>query len=538
MYLIAPDCDLTRRAQKAAEKAKEQKAKALRAKEKVEEQVDAAIANAVGNRQVRMEAARAAVLGPQLARMLYVQVDEGRVEGGGGRGEGGLEGERGEPERGEAGGGEAGGEGGGEDEGRELLMGELRHLVQSPSISTRQPYTPNRPPSTATGTSTRPPSAATRSPSSFVKWMGTSGPLTRPARPGTAAATSTQHPRRTTCKTCLIETNPNPNSDELPNRAPAELPNRAPAEPSLSEELRGYYFPGMPRWVPPNGPALVRCRPPSAVYAYGLKAALPNPSVESRTISRAISGNISYDGLKAAPPNPSVESSQLPIPGPPHHSTLSSALISAKSEMKLLGLHAQLKHSPLPSNRAYYDALATYSSGGLFTPWSPATASRHASRPSSSRPPSRPPGLAGRDLPRDIPRDIPSRSRSASRQASRPPGGPPGVTGGLHAVPGEAVVQALGEVVVLAVEGTRDSPTLELEMAELEPEMAELEPEMAEAVAAVQIAEIAEVKEIAQIEEIEEIEEIAEVMLMAEAVVKAVVCAAVAVHVAESERRA
>ena len=35
-----------------------------------------------------------------------------------------------------------------------------------------------------------------------------------------------------------------------------------------------------------------------------------------------------------------------------------------------------------------------------------------------------------------------------------------------------------------------------------------------------------------------EIEEIAEVMLMAEAVVKAVVCAAVAVHVAESERRA
>jgi hypothetical protein len=100
------------------------------------------------------------------------------------------------------------------------------------------------------------------------------------------------------------------------------------------------------------------------------------------------------------------------------------------------------------------------------------------------------------------------------------------------------VVQALGEVVVLAVEGTRDSPTLELEMAELEPEMAELEPEMAEAVAAVQIAEIAEVKEIAQIEEIEEIEEIAEVMLMAEAVVKAVVCAAVAVHVAESERRA
>ena len=246
MYLIAPDCDLTRRAQKAAEKAKEQKAKALRAKEKVEEQVDAAIANAVGNRQVRMEAARAAVLGPQLARMLYVQVDEGR-------GEGGLEVERGEPER-----GEAGGEGGGEDEGRELLMGELRHLVQSPSISTRQPYTPNRPPSTATGTSTRPPSAATRSPSSFVKWMGTSGPLARPARPGTAAATSTQHPRRTTCKTCLIETNPNPNSDELPNRAPAELPNRAPAEPSLSEELRGYYFPGMPRWVPPNGPALVR----------------------------------------------------------------------------------------------------------------------------------------------------------------------------------------------------------------------------------------------------------------------------------------
>jgi erythromycin esterase-like protein len=62
-------------------------------------------------------------------------------------------------------------------------------------------------------------------------------------------------------------------------------------------------------------------------------------------------------GLKAAPPNPSVEISQLPIPGPPHHSTLSSALISAKSEMKLLGLHAQLKHSPLPSNRAYYDAL-------------------------------------------------------------------------------------------------------------------------------------------------------------------------------------
>ena len=180
-----------------------------------------------------------------------------------------MEVERGEPERGEAGGGEAGGEGGGEDEGRELLMGELRHLVQSPmgelrhlvqspSISTRQPYTPNRPPSTATGTSTRPPSAATRSPASFVKWMGTSGPLARPARPGTAAATSTQHPRRTTCKTCLIETNPNPNSDELPNRAPAELPNRAPAEPSLSEELRGYYFPGMPRWVPPNGPALVR----------------------------------------------------------------------------------------------------------------------------------------------------------------------------------------------------------------------------------------------------------------------------------------
>ena len=95
------------------------------------------------------------------------------------------------------------------------------------------------------------------------------------------------------------------------------------------------------------------------------------------------------------------------------------------------------------------------------------------------------------------------------------------------------MVQAPGEVVVQAVEGTRDSPTLELEMAELEPEMAELEPEMAEAVAAVQIAEIAEVKEIAQIEEIEEI---AEVMLMAEAVVKAVVCAAVAVHVAESER--
>ena len=100
------------------------------------------------------------------------------------------------------------------------------------------------------------------------------------------------------------------------------------------------------------------------------------------------------------------------------------------------------------------------------------------------------------------------------------------------------MVQAPGEVVVLAVEGTRDSPTLELEMAELEPEMAE-------AVAAVQIAEIAEVKEIAQIEEIEEIaqideideiDEIAEVMLMAEAVVKAVVCAAVAVHVAESER--
>ena len=100
------------------------------------------------------------------------------------------------------------------------------------------------------------------------------------------------------------------------------------------------------------------------------------------------------------------------------------------------------------------------------------------------------------------------------------------------------MVQAPGEVVVQAVEGTRDSPTLELEMAELEPEMAE-------AVAAVQIAEIAEVKEIAQIEEIaqiaeieeiEEIEEIAEVMLMAEAVVKAVVCAAVAVHVAESER--
>ena len=104
------------------------------------------------------------------------------------------------------------------------------------------------------------------------------------------------------------------------------------------------------------------------------------------------------------------------------------------------------------------------------------------------------------------------------------------------------MVQAPGEVVVQAVEGTRDSPTLELEMAELEPEMAELEPEMAEAVAAVQIAEIAEVKEIAQIEEIEEIaqideiDEIAEVMLMAEAVVKAVVCAAVAVHVAESER--
>jgi hypothetical protein len=111
------------------------------------------------------------------------------------------------------------------------------------------------------------------------------------------------------------------------------------------------------------------------------------------------------------------------------------------------------------------------------------------------------------------------------------------------------VVQAPGEVVVQAVEGTRDSPTLELEMAELEPEMAELEPEMAElepemaelepemaeAVAAVQIAEIAEVTEIAQIEEIEEI---AEVMLMAEAVVKAVVCAAVAVHVAESQRRA
>jgi hypothetical protein len=123
-----------------------------------------------------------------------------------------------------------------------------------------------------------------------------------------------------------------------------------------------------------------------------------------------------------------VESSQLPIPGPPHHSTLSSALISAKSEMKLLGLHAQLKHSPLPSNRAYYDALATYSSGGLFTPWSPVTASRHASRPSSSRPPSRPPGLSGRDFPRDIPRDIPSRpsSRQASRQASRPPGAPPG----------------------------------------------------------------------------------------------------------------
>ena len=102
------------------------------------------------------------------------------------------------------------------------------------------------------------------------------------------------------------------------------------------------------------------------------------------------------------------------------------------------------------------------------------------------------------------------------------------------------MVQAPGEVVVQAVEGTRDSPTLELEMAELEPEMAE-------AVAAVQIAEIAEVKEIAQIEEIEEIaqideideiDEIAEVMLMAEAVVKAVVCAAVAVHVAESERRA
>ena len=504
-----------------------------------------------------MEAARAAVLGPQLARVLYVQVDEGR-------GEGGLEVERGEPER-----GDAGGEGGGEDEGRELLMGELRHLAQSPSISTSQPYTPpNRPPSTATGTSTRPPSAATRPPSSFVKWMGTSGPLTRPARPGTAAATSTQHPRRTTCKTCLIETHPNPNSDELPNRAPAELPNRAPAEPSLSEELRGYYFPGMPRWVPPNGLALVRCRPPSAVYAYGLKAALPNPSVESRTISRAISGNISYDGLKAALPNPSVESSQPPIPGPPHHSTLSSALISAKSEMKLLGLHAQLKHSPLPSNRAYYDALATYSSGGLFTPWSPATASRHASRPSSSRPPSRPPGLAGRDIHRDCPRDIPSRpssrsaSRSASRQASRPPGAPPGVTGGLHAVPGEVVVQA--------VESTRDSPTLEPEiaelepvmaepvmaelepeMAELEPEMAELEPEMAEAVAAVQIAEIVQAKEIAQIEEIEEIaqiaqiaqieeieeiEEIAEVMLMAEAVVKAVVCAAVAVHVAESER--
>ena len=36
-----------------------------------------------------MEAARAAVLGPQLARMLYVQVDEGGGEGGGGRREGG-----------------------------------------------------------------------------------------------------------------------------------------------------------------------------------------------------------------------------------------------------------------------------------------------------------------------------------------------------------------------------------------------------------------------------------------------------------------
>ena len=60
LHLIAPNCDLTRRAQRVAEKAKEQKAKALRAKEKVEEQVDAAIANAVGNRQVRMEAARAA----------------------------------------------------------------------------------------------------------------------------------------------------------------------------------------------------------------------------------------------------------------------------------------------------------------------------------------------------------------------------------------------------------------------------------------------------------------------------------------------
>ena len=481
-----------------AEKAKEQKAKALRAKEKVEEQVDAAFANAVGNRQVRMEAARAAVLGPQLARVLYVPVEEGRGEGGG---EGGRE------AGGEAG-GEGGGEGGGEDEGRELLMGELRHLVQSPIISTRPPYTPPNLPS-LTASSTRPPSAATRPPSSFVKWMGTAGPLTRPGRPGTAAATSSQHPRRSTCKTCLIETNPDPNSDELPHRAPAELPNRAPAEPSLSEELRGYYFPGMPRWVPPNGSPLVRSRPPSAVYAYGLKAALPNPSVESRTISRAISGNISYDGLEAALPNPSVESRQLacqlpcqlacqlPLPGPPLHSTLGSALISAKSEMKLLGLHAQLKHSPLPSNRAYYDALATYSSGGLFTPWSPATASRHASRPSSSRMPSRTPGLKNQDFPRDILSRPPS--RPASRQASRlSHGGPPGVTGGPPDVPEVAVVQVVEGARdpptsclierqrsclierQQDVEGARDPPTVEPEMAELEPEMAELEPEMAE----------------------------------------------------------
>ena len=53
---------------------------------------------------------------------------------------------------------------------------------------------------------------------------------------------------------------------------------------------------------------------------------------------------------------------------------------------------------------------------------------------------------------------------------------------------------------------------------------------MAEAVAAVQIAEIAQIAQVAQVAQVAQIDEIAEVMLMAEAVVKAVVCAAVEVY--------
>jgi len=116
-------------------------------------------------------------------------------------------------------------------------------------------------------------------------------------------------------------------------------PMRTPCllETSIADELRRYYFPGMPRWVPPQTPALSHARQDP----HKAKGALDAP-----------------------------------------HGSASAAGADGQHDSRLKELHAQLKDSPLASNRAYFQALRTYSKGGLFTPWSPMT--QLVPRPASS----------------------------------------------------------------------------------------------------------------------------------------------------------